>query len=206
MKPSRLTRLMIPAALAVLLWVGLTSAAAGGPEPCPGDVEKYTKIRMDYAAADGFNPAWRTDKKRVEVIAAFKANDQERALLEAENWLAGCPVDAEIHELAAYLYRKFNQPAKSFAHLQQYYGLLASIASTGNGLTPETAMKVISVHEEYSILRELRLNMVEQSLIDGPMDKMVCDADGREVIMYFDVSIPMAAYSKILKLPETSNP
>jgi hypothetical protein len=46
-------------------------------------------------------------------------------------------------------------------------------------------------------LREFGAEVTEQSLIDGPCDRMKCKfPGGKEVILYFDVSIPIKAEQK----------
>ena len=74
---------------------------------------------------------------------------------------------------------------------------MQSVMQSGDGLTPKTAFMVISVAEEYSVLREFGAEVIEQSLIDGPFDKMKCKyPDGKEFTLYFDVSIPIKAEQK----------
>jgi hypothetical protein len=67
-----------------------------------------------------------------------------------------------------------------------------------DGKTPETAFKVISVDEEYALLREIGAKVKEQSLV-GPCDKMQVERNDKEYTFYFDVRIPLRALRKSLE-------
>jgi hypothetical protein len=71
---------------------------------------------------------------------------------------------------------------------------------SGDGWTPETALRVIAVWEEYDVLRCLSLRCVEQALCrtgERVLDCLTVQTDeGSEPFdLYFDITIPMAAYA-----------
>jgi hypothetical protein len=70
--------------------------------------------------------------------------------------------------------------------------LLEAIDSTGDGKTPETALCVIDVHQEYEyIQRVVRLSvlqLVKQSVKNGIDCLELEDYDGRIEKVYFDIS------------------
>ena len=70
--------------------------------------------------------------------------------------------------------------------------ILETIDSTGDGKTPETALCVIDVHQEYEyIQRVVRLSvlqLVKQSLKNGIDCLELKDYDGRIEKVYFDIS------------------
>ena len=70
--------------------------------------------------------------------------------------------------------------------------ILEAIDSTGDGKTPETALCVIDVHQEYEyIQRVVRLSvlqLVRQSVVDGTDCLELKDYDGRIEKVYFDIS------------------
>jgi hypothetical protein len=70
--------------------------------------------------------------------------------------------------------------------------ILEAIDSTGDGKTPETALCVIDVHQEYEyIQRVVRLSvlqLVRQSVVDGIDCLELKDYDGRIEKVYFDIS------------------
>jgi len=70
--------------------------------------------------------------------------------------------------------------------------ILETIDSTGDGKTPETALCVIDVHQEYEyIQRVVRLSflqLVRQSVMNGVDCLELKDYDGRIEKVYFDIS------------------
>ena len=59
-------------------------------------------------------------------------------------------------------------------------------------------MKVISVHEEYYVMRALGADVIGQSFVDG-YDTIAVRLNGREQNLYFDVSIPFHSDSKLFR-------
>ena len=70
--------------------------------------------------------------------------------------------------------------------------LLEAIDSTGDGKTPETALCVIDVQQEYEyiqrVVRLSLLQLVEQSVANGIDCLELKDYDGRIEKVYFDIS------------------
>ena len=105
-----------------------------------------------------------------------------------------CPVDADIHTLCSAAATSLGDIKSYVHHLYFAYGLMESVMQSGDGLTPKTGFKVISVAEEYSVLREFGAEVAGQSLMDGTIDKMDCKfPNGKAVTVYFDASIPIKA-------------
>lgn len=69
--------------------------------------------------------------------------------------------------------------------------LLKAIDSTGDGLTPETALCVIDVSQEYEyierVVRYCTMRVVQQSVRDGIDCLELQDEDGNRVKLYFNV-------------------
>jgi hypothetical protein len=72
------------------------------------------------------------------------------------------------------------------------FGILQSIAHSGDGLSAQTAIHVIAVAEEYTWLGQKKLHLQKQSLINAngrQYDAMqAADAQGNSLTYYFDVS------------------
>ena len=70
--------------------------------------------------------------------------------------------------------------------------ILETIDSTGDGKTPETALCVIDVHQEYEyinrVVRFSILQLVKQSVANGIDCLELKDFDGRIIKVYFDIS------------------
>ena len=93
----------------------------------------------------------------------------------------------EIYQL---LDKKDNSPYFDVSPQEKL--ILETIDSTGDGKTPETALCVIDVHQEYEyIQRVVRLSvlqLVKQSLKNGIDCLELKDYDGRIEKVYFDIS------------------
>ena len=77
-----------------------------------------------------------------------------------------------------------------------YYGLMASVAASGDGKSPETAYKVIAVDEEYTFLNHIGAKLKSQALKGGHYDEMAVNWNGADTVIYFDAAIPMAVMKK----------
>ena len=159
--------------------------------------EDFTKLRMEFAQQPGFNPLWKIEPARMAIIEVYQGKDYQKAFDLAGSWLLQYPVDADIHFVRSGSANYLGDIVSATRHLYFAYGLLASIAESGDGKTPETAFKVISVSEEYSLLNDFGAKPIRQSLIEGPCDKMECQLpDGSPITYYFNVAISMAAMEK----------
>lgn len=161
-------------------------------------VAKYTKLRFDYANAKDFSPGWESEDGRTAITDAFKKSEYGKVEELGEAWLKKVPVDAEAHLVVALAYKAQGDLVQYCQHMGSFYGLLQSITSDGDGRSAKTAFKVISVSEEYYLLRDIGARIKKQSLV-GQCDVMVVDQRGKEMTYYFDVSISLAALRRELE-------
>jgi len=157
-----------------------------GPDLAAGvNVDFLTKLRMDYAKAPQteYYPMWNLAPEREELVKAYKDGKVDKVLELADGWLKKCPIDADTHLRMAMCYKERGDFPSYNCHLGVFYGLLQSITSAGDGKSPQTAFKVVSVCEEYSLLQEVGATVTEQSLLDGAYDKMDITRKDGEVKM-----------------------
>ena len=87
------------------------------------------------------------------------------------------------------------------------FGINQAIAHSGDALTPETAIEVIAIEEEYAWLRDRGLTRVRQRLLDTPAGKFdvltAKDAAGNERDYYFNVSRMFARTAQSLRQTAT---
>lgn len=173
------------------------AAVAKAPKvPAFPSADDYTALRMAYAAQPDFNSYWNMDTERHAVMEAIRSKDFPKATALAKIWLEKVPVDAEVHYLRAHFLKKAGDIAGSMHHFHCFYGLMRSITSTGDGKSPATAWKVISVSEEYALLNEIDAELIDQSLVDS-CDKMhIKLPNGTETDLYFDVTISLAGTAR----------
>ena len=98
--------------------------------------------------------------------------------------------DSKVQEIKMLLEKKDDSPYYDVSPQEEL--ILKTIDSTGDGKTPETALCVIDVHQEYEYLnRVIRLSdmkMVEQSVINGIDCLELENRHGKIEKVYFDIS------------------
>lgn len=185
------------AAISALL---VACAGAGGPgayvEPASpphadlpardfGGLVDFDAVRRDYGARPDFLALCGTGRPIRPIARRMQARDWPGILHWTRPWLNGCPVDIEIHAVAAQALFELSMPVESSWHAAWYRGLLDSILASGDGRTSETAWVVISVAEEYAILKHLGYELIGQSLTSDRRDAMQVRSGGEEFTVYF---------------------
>ena len=181
----------------LLLLAALNLFAA---EPAPDDKPKasayFADMRTQYASRPEFHGGWVSEPEREALLKTYSENAPNQFVTGSEAWLQKCPVDAKVHLMRASLLLKAGDVQGHFYHRMVYYGLLTAIVTSGDGKTPKTAYKVISVDEEYTLLNHIGADLKSQTLVDGPCDAMAVELNGSQTTIYFNVAIPMAARKK----------
>jgi hypothetical protein len=126
----------------------------------------FTALRMAYAARLAKSVAADPELRKKMFAALHK--DQWAAVIELGNQvLAQNYLDIDAQMFVAYAYEKSHQPEKAALHRTMGNGLMKSILASGNGRTLETAFVVISVEEEYAVLKHYGLVSGNQELVTG---------------------------------------
>ena len=164
--------------------------------------EGWRDLRYAYAATSGFNPD-AGDEAQVKMLTDFRAGDCAAALADAKAASAADYVDPDPHLMASICYDKLGAADAARHELGVGMGLITSIEATGDGASPAHAMQVITVGEEYSVLRIKGLSVTKQALIqeDGHnYDALtVVDDKGASQVVYFLVDRVLAAEAAALK-------
>ena len=182
------------------LLLGLAAATARSAEAkAEADpAAAFTKQRMEFAKTQEFETGATETRNAIRALAG--EGKLEEAAKKARAWLAKHPVDASTHMLLAAILLEGGDYQGYLRHRFVGQGLLASIAASGSGRSQETAMKVINVDEEYAVLRSLGAKLKKQALVSGEggrqYDRMTCDIRGKEVTLYFDVTLWMQTIRK----------
>jgi hypothetical protein len=156
----------------------------------------FRRLRLAYADSDAYGKA-DTDGQKEAMWAALNAKDFHAAIKNADAVLEGDYADMDAHFVKSAAYSELRQTDLSDIQKFIFRGLLKSITDSGDGKTPETALQVIQVHEEYVVLHSKGVGLPKsQSLVqskDHSYDKIVFnDPDnGQETVLYFNVDIPI---------------
>jgi len=153
----------------------------------------FTQLRMKYAASPEYAPEEGSDKIR-PMYTALNAKNYKGALKTANAVLEQQYVNIDAHVVASLAYAGLHDQAASKLHHDIAIGLVRSILNSGSGTTVATAYKVISVEEEYALMRLMGLRPGRQSYLhEGKRsyDKMEMfnPKDNSTVTWYFDVTL-----------------
>lgn len=167
------------------------------PHPAlrPAASNYFRELRETYAKQQPGIIGWDSDDQRKKVIDLFDKKNPVPFLEPARTWLKKCPVDADMHFRLGLLLDQTGEFDEAIHHRFMFYGLLSSIADSGDGRSPKTAFKVISVGEEYMYLRYIGAQPGKQSL-QGNCDVMEVTIEGKPQTIYFDISVHLAGLQK----------
>jgi len=148
---------------------------------------------------------------RDKLMTAARNRDFKKMETAADDVLRSNYADLDGHFFAKIAAKELGKPEKAEFHNWVEMGLLKSLRSSGDGQSAATAMKVISVDEEYFILRMMDQMPRQQALgkCEGkPCDIMTtADRDSKqEHKWYFNVEIPMRRMTEAIEGDQKANP
>jgi len=193
-----------------ILWLGMSMVVLGALAPraaypataqpaYDGLLEKarrgdpgldFTALRMASAARLADSRAADPELRKKMFEALHK--DQWAAVIEIGNQvLAQNYLDIDAHMFVAFAYEKTHEAEKAALHRTMGNGLMKSILASGDGRSFKTAFVVISVEEEYSVLKHYRLHSDKQDLVTGEghsYDVLTAENDEHEkATVYFNI-------------------
>lgn len=214
MKPWFLPLFLLAVTLATQAQAPPPRAAAGGPAQTYSamlaelktgntDVDFYA-LRMAYAATEEYRGDLASDPDKDPMFEALNAQKWNEALELANRVLERTYVDLDGHFAAFVANNRLGHSDRAGFHKAVFSGLLHSLKHDGDGSSPEKAIPVIFVSEEYVFARVNRLEPKQHSLIhqDGhDYDKMVMvETDTKaEETLYFNVDLPLKRADELLK-------
>lgn len=176
----------------------------------------YAAMRMEFASRTNYNAylIQAVEKALIaECMTAWRAGDTVAAFSNLNAAVDACPVSIEAHRRLADAYgvlqgktegkkQKTELKALEDKHRDIAEGLVRSVVASGDGRTPKTAYRAISIPEEYMTLWFLGLDVIKQELDEGKHGTFdvftVTDREGSKQKVYFDIS-------KFKKGKKTSN-
>ncbi len=189
-------KLISKAFYGLMLFAVLASASQTSSDERKNLAEKAYKDRIAYSKSKDYEP-YSTDAKDAvqrswELIEkkSFKA-----AIEAADNGLKHSHFSIDLLMAKSAAYHELGDAAKAQEFQAAWIGVADSILSRGDGKSFETAFTVISVDEEYSVLRLLKLVLVQQALVehDGKsfdrLDLKKGDSD-QTLTLFFNVDLP----------------
>ena len=159
----------------------------------------YARLRLSYMDSPEYKASKDTSKSEKAMMEELNKKDFPAALKNAEIVLDSEYVNIDAHFVAFAANREMGAMESAEFHRAVFRGLIDSIRNSGDGKSTEKAWGVITVHEEYVLLRVLGFKPSEQSLLqkDGhsfDVMKVKNVDDGTEQTFYFNVDIPFKHY------------
>ncbi len=153
----------------------------------------FTELRLAFFDSSNYNPYSPMLTYR-PLWGALAQNNYAEAIKIAQSVFEKNFIEVNANMVAHIAYRETGDTERAAFHRFMADGLLASIKSTKDGKTPETAFEVISVSEEYGLMRSLELRPIKQSLIENKghyLDALVVlDKTNQQSTVYFNIDKP----------------
>jgi len=159
-------RKVLHACLGLMLGVLIASGqenAQPGEESYESLVEKlkkfdrsvdFTTLRQAYVKSTDYSPyGGTTDKPHRAMFEAFNKKQYDKAIKEAEKVLKEYYLDIDAHIICQLGFAETGERERAEYHKFVSQGLVRSIMDSGDGESEATAYKVVTVDEEYAILR-----------------------------------------------------
>jgi len=126
----------------------------------------FDQLRDAYAESTFYDP-YNTDlvSLRGPFQKAFAEGDCAGAIAQGLAILEKNYVFVDAHFILGICHRRLGQTEPSQRHIVAAQGLMKAILATGDGKTPESAIVVISVAEEYTIMGMQGAKKLQQALI-----------------------------------------
>jgi hypothetical protein len=157
-----------------------------------GQYVEFGALREAYAQSPNYDPYGSNILSTTrEMNQAANGGDCQKAAGLAQTLLEKNFTLSDAHFMLAYCSKKAGDAAAEEKEAKIAAGLLKSILASGDGKTPQTAFRVVTISEEYSVLKVLRLQKSMQRLISHEGHAYdVLDAKGsgdQTVSLYFKI-------------------
>lgn len=169
-----------------------------------GEAVDFYRLRMAYLASpafqgEGVDPD--VEALRDQMFQAMRAKANDRVFELAQQVIARWYLDLEAHKARRQACKLIGRPdCEKYAAIS--LGLLRSVVQGRDGKSCETAWEVVSVAEEYFVIRMLDLTPKQQALIhEGhTCDRLdTADPSGATKTVYFDITAMMAASERAMR-------
>ena len=157
----------------------------------------FTALRLAYSRSKNADPYGTDHDKRRQMNAAVIEKRCEEAMKMADALLTSIYLSPDAHVAKSNCYRAAGDSAKADFHKAIYLGLINSILAKGDGTTAESAYTVVTIEEEYAVMKALgytawaqtfvRQNEHTYDVVSGTNDRSKSSAK-----FYFNVDIPLA--------------
>jgi hypothetical protein len=153
----------------------------------------FAELRMAYASTPQYGPEEGSDEAK-DMFGKLNAKNYMGALKIANAVLEKQYVNIDAHIVASDAYEVLHNDDAAKLHHDIVVGLVRSILDSGSGTSTSTAYKVISIAEEYAVMRVMGWRPGKQSYLhEGKRSydemEMLNMKDNTMMTRYFDVTL-----------------
>jgi len=138
-----------------------------------------------------------------EMLKLAKNKEYEKVITECRKILKKNPVSLRAnHQLGYALFKTEEEQGEWEKYRNRYYALRKAIMSSGDGLSPETAIKVIYISDEYNIIRTyLEIKNIKMQSLVGTCDMFEVEESKyyKANKIYFDISSKLIREQELLE-------
>lgn len=161
----------------------------------------FTAMRMAAINEPGYDPYSKNDASIKAMYDFLDFKNTKALLAKSKEALGKDYLDIETHFVTSSAYEIEGKGEEAGFHLDFARKLLESIQASGDGQSAASAYKVISVNEEYALIKYLGLKPIDQVTAEenGVMYDIISVIDpisGEQDKLYFDIEIPYKWLSK----------
>ena len=150
-----------------------------------------------YGSAFYGNPSKGLNNKLLNAI--FEVEGNKGAVLYVDSVLASSPLNLGALHARYVLARKEDDSVATRAYLWKYDRLVDAIYATGDARSEKTALHVVCVDDEYTIMYYvMQVNPEGQTLTSSLCDKIdIVTKNGTRLPVYFDVQLVLAIENRM---------
>lgn len=162
----------------------------------------YTALRMAFTETKDYSYHGPEKTEREKFFQPFNDKKYKDALKQAEKFLEKNYLDANAHFVAYNSAKELKDEKKAEFHKAVLLGLSNSIKNGNDGLSAKAPFSVITIDEEYTLMRFLGYKLSSQSLqnSDGHTFDVMTATDPKtnaQVKLYFNIDVVWAAETKL---------
>ena len=151
----------------------------------------FTALRVAFYDSPHYHPDTPMMSYR-QLWGALSQKNYPQAIEIAESVLKNNFVEVNAHMVAHLAYRETGDSERAQFHKYMADGLLSSIKGKHDGKSVETAYHVISINEEYGLMRSLAVRPIKQALVNDKQHffdaiTVVNPQTNEQTIVYFNV-------------------
>ena len=167
-------------------------------------LEEKRHLYYGYVFHKNYSP-YLTSHDAVQVKAILEKDnptneDWNKLITLLNTSLIAEPFNLRFFYYQSVAYNEINNFVDADKNLRKIFCIADALTSSGDGLSKETAIHVISVSSEYDYLFLMDLSMKSQSLMDGYYDVLTLEPNKYDCKkLWFDVSQPLNHIQKSFK-------